>query len=309
MRIPTWNSVNGASRQKLRFGAQHLAALRVLIIMTIVVGIAYPLVVTGIAQIPGLRSRADGSLVRMNGKTVGSAEIGQLFTDAKGNALPQYFQSRPSEAGDGYDPTSTSASNLGPESVVDTLPDPSNRSDTGTQSLLTQVCSRSLAVGKLDGVDGSRPFCTPDGLGAVLVVVRAGGVPSGKITAVYSVNQECPATPFMATYQGVTVQCAKFGTDYTKLGTVTPIRGNAPAHPPVPPDAVTASGSGLDPQISVAYADLQAPRVARERGVDVSAVNELIKRYTTPRALGFLGEPGVNVLELNMALDSKYPFH
>ncbi len=296
MRLPTWIS-------------QHLAALRVLIVATVVLGIAYPLLITGIAQIPGLQHRADGSMVKLGNKTVGSALIGQLFTDKDGNPLPQYFQSRPSAAGDGYDPTSTSASNLGPESVVDTLPDPSNKSDEGEQSLLTEVCSRSLAVGKLEGVDGSRPYCTSDGIGAVLVVVHAGGRPHGKVLAAYAVNQECPATPFVATYAGVAVQCARFGTDYTKLGVITPIRGNAPAHPPVPPDAVTASGSGLDPEISTTYADLQAKRVAQARGVDATAIDQLIKKYTTRRALGFLGEPGVNVLDLNLALDRQYPFH
>jgi potassium-transporting ATPase KdpC subunit len=296
MRLPTWIS-------------QHIAALRLLIVATVLLGIAYPLVIFGIAQIPGLQHRADGSLVKLGNKTVGSALIGQLFTDKDGNPLAQYFQSRPSEAGDGYDPTSTSASNLGPESVVDTLPDPSNKSDTGTPSLLTDVCSRSLAVGKLEGVDGSRPYCTSDGIGAVLVVVHAGGLPHGRVTAVFAVNQECPAKPFVATYAGVAVQCAQFGTDYTKLGVVTPIRGNAPAHPPVPPDAVTASGSGLDPEISTAYANLQAKRVAQARGVDVSVVDQLIKKYTDPRALGFLGEPGVNVLQLNTALDQQHPFH
>ena len=296
MRVPSWIS-------------QHIAALRLLIVATVVLGIAYPLVITGIAQIPGLQHRADGSIVKVGDKTVGSALIGQLFTDDKGNPLVQYFQSRPSAAGDGYDPTATGASNLGPESVVDTLPDPSDKSDEGQQSLLTEVCSRSLAVGKLEGVDGSRPYCTSDGIGAVLAVVHAGGVPHGKVVAAYAVNQECPATPFIATYAGATVRCAKFGTDYTKLGTVTPIRGNAPAHPPVPPDAVTASGSGLDPEISTAYANLQAPRIARERSVDVAAVDTLIKKYTSGRALGFLGEPGVNVLDVNMALDRQYPFH
>jgi K+-transporting ATPase ATPase C chain len=296
MRVPSWIS-------------QHIAALRLLIVATVVLGIAYPLVITGIAQIPGLQHRADGSMVTVGDKTVGSSLIGQSFLDDKGNPLVQYFQSRPSNAGDGYDPTATSASNLGPESVVDTLPDPSDKSDEGKQSLLTEVCSRSLAVGKLEGVDGSRPYCTSDGVGAVLVVVHAGGAPHGKVTAAYSVNQECPATPFVATYAGVAVQCAKFGTDYTKLGVVTPMRGNAPAHPPVPPDAVTASGSGLDPEISTAYADLQAKRVAQARGVDVAAVDQLIKKYTSPRSLGFLGEPGVNVLDLNLALDRQYPFH
>ena len=113
MRLPSWIS-------------QHIAALRLLIVATVLLGIAYPLVITGIAQIPGLQHPADGSMVKVGDKTVGSSLIGQLFTDKDGNPLPQYFQSRPSEAGDGYDPTSTSASNLGPESVVDTLPDPSD---------------------------------------------------------------------------------------------------------------------------------------------------------------------------------------
>ena len=93
--------------------------------------------------------------------TVGSSLIGQSFTDADGNALSQYFQSRPSAAGDGYDPTATSASNLGPESVVDKLPDPADP-ESGSESLLTQVCARSKAVGELEGVDGSRPFCTAE---------------------------------------------------------------------------------------------------------------------------------------------------
>ncbi|HEY2795261.1 MAG TPA: potassium-transporting ATPase subunit C [Micromonosporaceae bacterium] len=295
MRIPSWIT-------------QHIAALRALLVLTVILGIVYPLVLTGVAQIPGLRSKADGSLVKVGDSTVGSSLIGQSFTDAKGNPLVQYFQSRPSDAGDGYDPTATSASNLGPESVVDTLPDPSVKGDTGTQALLSQVCSRSLAVGRLEGVSGARPYCTADGLGAVLVVVRAGGVPGGNVTAVYSVNQACPATPFLSTYDGVAVQCAKFGTDYTALGTVTPIRGSAPARPAVPSDAVTASGSGLDPDISVAYAHLQAPRVARERNTTVANVDSLIDTYTTGRALGFMGDPAVNVLQLNMALDRRYPY-
>ena len=284
MRLPSWIS-------------QHLAALRVLLVMTVLVGLLYPLVIFAVAQLPGLRGKADGSLVKVGDSTVGSSLIGQSFTDKDGQPLVQYFQSRPSAAGDGYDPTATSASNLGPESVVDQPDKP---------SLLTQVCSRSKAVGELEGVDGSRPYCTSDGVGAVLAVYYSGGS-TGTVTRVVSLNQACPATPFVATYQGVNVECAKFGEDYSQ-GVVTPIRGDAPANPPVPADAVTASGSGLDPQISVAYAKLQAPRVAKTRGIDVASVRQLIDKYTSGRALGFMGEPGVNVLELNVALDRQYPY-
>jgi potassium-transporting ATPase KdpC subunit len=282
--------------------------LRMMIVFTIVLGIAYPLVITAVAQIPGLKNRADGSLIKRNGAVVGSKLIGQSFTDAKGNPLPQYFQPRPSAAGAGYDPTLSGASNLGPESIVDTLPNPADKSDTGTQSLLTQVCARSLAVGRFEGVDGSRPFCTSDGVGAVLAVFWSRPGYHGRINRVVSVNQACPAKPFMATYRGVRVECGRFGQDYSK-GQIVPVRGTAPAHPAVPPDAVTASGSGLDPEISPAYARLQEPRVARTRGVSVAQVAELVAKYEMGRDLGFLGEARVNVLQLNLALDRTYPYH
>ena len=152
---------------------QHWAALRALLVLTVIVGIAYPVFIWLVAQIPGLRDQANGSIIEANGKPVGSSLIGQSFTDKDGNPLPQYFQSRPSAAGDGYDPLATSASNLGPESVVDTPGDPSlPKDDNGYKaSLLTLVCSRSASVGELEGVDGSRPFCTGDGVGAVLSVI------------------------------------------------------------------------------------------------------------------------------------------
>jgi potassium-transporting ATPase KdpC subunit len=295
-------------RSLLNTVRQHLVALRMLIVFTVVLGIAYPLVITAVAQIPGLQSRADGSLMRQDGKVVGSKLIGQSFTDAKGNPLPQYFQSRPSAAGDGYDPTLSGASNLGPESIVDTLPNPADKTDTGTQSLLTQVCARSLAVGRLEGVDGSRPFCTPDGVGAVLAVFWSGPGYHGHVTRAVSVNQACPATPFLARYQGVPVECGRFGQDYSK-GQVVPIRGNAPAQPAVPADAVTASGSGLDPEISPAYARIQEPRVARTRGVTVAQIAAVVAKYEKGRDLGFMGEARVNVLQLNLALDRMYPYH
>lgn len=277
-----------------------------LLIFTVICGIAYPLAITLIAQLPGLQHRADGSPITVNGKVVGSTLLGQTFTDSTGNPLPQYFQSRPSAAGAGYDPTATGASNLGPESILDTLPNPADNTDTGTASLLTQVCSRSLAIGKLDGVDGSRPFCTPDGVGAVLVVFWSGPGYHGKVTRVVSVNQPCPARPFLSTYRGVAVQCAHYGGNYS-TGQIEPIRGTAPAHSAVPADAVTASGSGLDPEISPAYARIQETLVAKTRGVTVAQVDALVRKFTAGRDLGFIGEPRVNVLQLNLALDRDYP--
>jgi K+-transporting ATPase ATPase C chain len=294
MRLPGWLG-------------QHVAALRALVVLTLLVGVAYPLLVTGVAQLPGLRSRADGSLVTAHGTTVGSSLLGQSFVDKDGKPLVQYLQSRPSAAGAaGYDPTATSASNLGPESVVDTLPNPSVKDDTGKQSLLTQVCSRSLAIGTLEGVDGRRPYCTADGVGAVLAVFHRDGL-TGPVTRAVSLNQACPATPFVSTWDRVHVECATFGADYGH-GLVTPVRGDAPTEPAVPPDAVTASGSGLDPAISPAYARLQAPRIARARGIPVAAVQSVVDDYTTGRALGFLGEPTVNVLQVDLALDQRYPY-
>ncbi|HEX4811738.1 MAG TPA: potassium-transporting ATPase subunit C [Nonomuraea sp.] len=261
---------------------RHVAALRALLVLTAVTGVIYPLLVTGVAQAL-FRGQAGGSLVEKDGEVVGSALIGQSFTDANGDPIRAYFQSRPSAAGDGYDPTSTSASNLGPEDVVDT-PD--------RASLLTLVCARSKAVGELEGVSGARPFCTPDGVGAVLKVFPGRAV---------SVNQRCPATPFVAAYEGLKVECARPGQDYA-TGTTVPVRGDV-TRVPVPADAVTASGSGLDPHISAAYAALQAARVAEERGMAPDRVKALIAEHTTGRALGFMGEPAVNVLELNLALD------
>ncbi|MEO5873364.1 MAG: potassium-transporting ATPase subunit C [Streptosporangiaceae bacterium] len=286
---------------------QHLAALRALLVLTVICGLAYPLAVTAVAQIPGLKDKAEGSYLSLNDKQVGSGLLGQSFTDKDGNALNQYFQSRPSNAGDGYDPTATSASNLGPESIVDTLPDPAlvkagKEDKNASESLLTTVCGRSVAVGTLEGVDGSRPFCTKAGVGAVLSVIGprdASGIVSAP-TRVISVNEACPAVPFLATYQGVKVECNTYGTDYS-TGQIVPIKGDAVTK--VPADAVTAGGSGLDPQISVAYADLQAPRVARARGIAADRVRDLIKDNTTGRALGFMGDPVVNVLKLNLALD------
>jgi len=188
---------------------QYLAALRVLLVLTVLLGVVYPLLVTAVGQV-AFNAKADGSLVSSGGAVVGSSLIGQSFADGHGDPLPQWFQPRPSAAGDGYDPTSTSASNLGP-----------NNAD-----LLKAVQERRAAAAALDGV--------------------------------------------------------------------------APSS--VPPDALTASGSGLDPDISPAYAREQIDRVAKARGLDPATVRALVERHVQGRDLGFLGEPVVNVFELNLAL-------
>jgi K+-transporting ATPase ATPase C chain len=287
---------------------QHLVGLRALVVLTAILGIAYPLAITAIAQVPGLRTRADGSMVtNAAGQDIGSAIIGQSFTDAGGRPLLRYFQSRPSAAtasvATGYDPTATSASNLGPEDVIDTLDDPATRRvDESSLSLLSQVCTRSHMLGRTYHVDGARPYCTRTGLGAVLAVFYSGPGYSGRIVRVVSVNQECPEGPFLATYKGTPVQCHRYGEDIAR-GERVLIRGDAPADPAVPSDAVTASGSGLDPDISPAFARLQIPVVSAARHLPVSVVTALVNDHTSGRLLGFLGEPSVNVLMLNLALD------
>ena len=142
---------------------------------------------------------------------------------------------------------------------------------------------------------------------AILGAAESASSNSGP-TAVVSVNEPCDVTarPFIDTYLGVRVDCAKAGGDFA-MGQIVPIRGLAPADPAVPADAVTASGSGLDPNISPGYAALQVGRVAKARGVSPEAIRELVADHTDGRSLGFLGEPRVNLVELNIELDSKYP--
>jgi len=295
----------------------HWAALRALLVLTVITGLAYPLFVWAVARLPGLRDHAEGSILTAGGKPVGSRLIGQPFTGKDGHPLPQYFQSRSSAAGAGYDPTSSGGSNLGPESIVDTPADPSQLAggtsapDAGFKpSLLTTVCARSAAVGKLEGIDGSRPFCTGGGVGAVLSVIGPRDA-RGKVvhpTRVVSVNEPCGSAPapFLTLYEGVRVECAKYGDDYS-IGQTVPIRGAAPAKPAVPADAVTAGGSGLDPNISPAYADIQVARVAKARRVSPDQIRELVAQNRSGRALGFFGEPCVDVLQLNLQLDHRYP--
>ena len=174
---------------------------------TVIFGLLYPLAVTGLAQVL-MPAHANGQLLSPGGKLVGSRIIGQPFS------APQYFHSRPSAAGNGYDPTSSGGSNLGP-----------------TNKALTDRVNADVA----------------------------------------KLQAENPNTP-------------------------------------VPIDLVTSSGSGLDPHISPAAAEFQIPRVAHVRGISEQDLRTIVARHTKGRDLGFLGEPRVNVLELNLELDAAHPF-
>ena len=186
---------------------QTWTAIRAMLILTVTLGIVYPLVVTGVGQL-ALPAQANGSLVRVDGAVVGSTLIGQSFTDANGTALPEWFQSRPSAAGDGYDGGASSGSNWGPENA----------------DLIKAIQARRDAIERVDGASG------------------------------------------------------------------------------VPADALTASGSGLDPHISPAYARLQVASVAEARGLPEGEVSDLVESMIQQRDLGYLGEPTVNVLQLNIAV-------
>ena len=187
---------------------QLLPAVRIVLVLAVLTGMLYPALVTGIAQAI-FPKQANGSLIEANGKVIGSELIGQKFSK------PEYFQGRPSAAGDGYDAANSGASNFGPTN----------------QKLVDRI--------KADA--------------------------------------------------------EKFHKE------------NPEFSGPIPADLLTASASGLDPHLSPASAAAELPRVAKARGVSPAQVQELLDRHTESRQLGFLGEPRVNVLKLNLALDLMYP--
>jgi potassium-transporting ATPase KdpC subunit len=218
------------------FIRQHIVGLRVLLVFTVLTGIVYPVVIWGIAQ-AAFNHQANGSLVKFDGRVVGSSLLCQEFVDAKGNPLPQYFQPRPSYAIVGW-------------------------------SLVQQKNGKYVITGT-----------GPDNYGCNPLYSSASNLGNNNPAQIQFVKQQQEAI-------------SKFD--------------NVPISK-IPSDAVTGSGSGLDPDITPANAAIQVDRVAAARHITPAQVQALVAKYTTGRTLGFLGEPVVNVLQLNIALDEKYP--
>jgi K+-transporting ATPase ATPase C chain len=260
---------------------QLVPAVLSMVVFTLLLGVGYSLLVTGVAQIPGLNDKANGSLVQHGGKDVGSSLIGQAFVDKKGNAIPKYFQSRPSAAAGaeantsaGYDPTLSSGSNLGPSNpaLVGFIPGFNTVDLNGNSSKTNPFASPD------------DPYCVPDDKDGKAVV-------SPTADTKYKKNDD---GSYVCDSNTVPQRTLAY-RDLNGLSRKTK----------VPVDAVTASASGLDPDISVANARLQAKRVATARNLPVVRVRRLIDSHTSGRDLGILGEETVNVLELNLALDQQ----
>ncbi len=240
---------------------QILPGLRIKIFMTIVLGIVYPLAMTGISQLI-FPKQANGSLISRNGKVIGSELIGQNFTKA------EYFHPRPSSAGGGYDATASSGSNLGPTSA-------------------------KLVRGTIKTDDKKNEIVDYDGVSLRIVhFCIDNGIPYESSIPLDRFKNASGDLDDVKLIQA-------FNDDKAPL-VFTP-------KSPIPADAVTASSSGLDPHISPASAQSQAARVAKARGISLDQANQLIARFTEGPDLGLLGEPRVNVLKLNLALDQQFP--
>jgi K+-transporting ATPase ATPase C chain len=242
--------------------------------VAVALGLVYPLTVYGVGQV-AFKSRANGSFITRNGKVVGSALIGQEFLDKMGNPDPRYFQPRPSAAGNGYDPTASGATNLGPSDprLVGFLP--------------------GFNTVDLDGnPSATNPFATKDDPYCVPLDEKGNAVPSPSTGQKYTKNLD-------GTYACSSNTVPERVSAYRSLNTL-------PADAKVPVDAVTASASGLDPDISVANAQTQAARVADARKVPLATVMSLVHAHTNSQQWGFLGEKTVNVLDLNLALDALH---
>jgi K+-transporting ATPase ATPase C chain len=261
------------------------AAIGVTIVLGIICCAIYPAVIWGLGQ-TFFRVQADGSLLKKDGsfttddsQAVGSALIGQNFSD------PKYFHPRPSAAGAGYDATDSGGSQLGP------------LSDKLINGVTTPATTQPTTQPESLAFDGVRlrtiHYATDNGIPFKLYNVAADGT-----------RTEVP----LKNYQNKDGSLNDIGlVDAFPHGGVTAGLIAADFGTLIPGDAVTASGSGLDPHISPANAELQINRVAAARKMSPDDVKNLVKQYTDGPDLGILGDPGVNVLRLNLALDVKYP--
>jgi K+-transporting ATPase ATPase C chain len=240
---------------------QILPGLRIKIFFTIVLGVAYPLAMTGISQVI-FPKQANGSLIKAGDKIIGSEIIGQNFTK------PEYFHPRPSSAGSGYDGTASAGSQLGPTSA---------KLLRGT----TKLDDKKNEVVDFDGLSlRILHYCIDNGI---------------------PYKSSVPLDQFKDASGNLDdVKLIKAFNDQKTPLAFTPKM-------PIPSDAVTGSASGLDPQISPANAQLQTARVAKARDISTDHVNHLVAQFTDGPDLGLLGEPRVNVLKLNLALDQKFP--
>jgi K+-transporting ATPase ATPase C chain len=244
-----------------------------LAVLTVVLGFGYPLVVTGMAAV-GLGRTSHGSLLYRGHTLVGSSLLGQSFSDSEGNPLPRYFQPRPSAAGTGYDASSSAATNLGP--------------------------TNPLLIGFVGGVNTMRADGKPSSTNPFATSTDPACVPMSAGTDSAPVVNPTPGQRYAKDVHGSYV-CDPDTVPERALA--YRLFNGLAVGASVPADAVTASGSGLDPDISVQNALDQARRVAHVRHLTETQVVDLVHRYTAGREWGFLGEPAVNVLELNLALD------
>jgi len=240
---------------------QILPGFRINLFATVLFGVVYPLLITGLSQVL-FPHQANGSLVTTGDKVIGSEIIGQNFAKA------EYFHPRPSAAGSGYDATASSGSNLGPTSA---------KLVKGT----TKMDDKKNEVVDFDGIS--------------LRIVH------------YCLENDIP---YESSAPLDRFKDAKGDLDDVKLiKAFNDDKAPLVFKPgePIPADAVTGSSSGLDPHISPANAEAQAARVAKARGISVEQANQLVVQFTEGPAFSLLGDPRVNVLKLNLALDQRFP--
>jgi K+-transporting ATPase ATPase C chain len=262
---------------------QIIPALMLTVVMAVLTGLAYPLVVTGISR-AAFPNRSNGSFVTRQGKVVGSALIGQNFLDQHGNPDPRFFQPRPSASGlNGYDPTGATC----PPTSTSCIASGASNLGPGDPRLVGFIPGFN-SVDRKGNPSKTNPFATSDDPYCVPTDKQGNPVTSPTSAQQYAKN---PDGSFMCDTNTVPQRALAYRQLNNLSSTTT-----------IPVDAVTASNSGLDPDISVANADLQAPRVASARHLGVSRVRQLIAEHTNDRAWGFLGEKTVNVLNLNLAL-------